>query len=78
VAAQRQAFATATMPNALIVAHAKPDGPRLPSTRDAAADEPKSVVQAASPLSNKKEGSVESEEVVFSAAKTKNGLDMKL
>ena len=78
MAAQRQAFATATMPNALIVAHANPDGPRLPSTRDPAADEPKSVVQAASPLSNKKEGSVEVEEVVFSAAKTKNGLDMKL
>ena len=77
MAAQRQAFATPIMPNALIVAQAKPDGPRLPSTRDAAADEPKSVVQAASPLSNKKEGSVD-EEVVFSAAKTKNGLDMKL
>jgi len=34
------------MPKALVAAHAKPDGPRLPSASEAAADELISVVRA--------------------------------
>lgn len=82
-AALKQARTTAIIPNALVAAHAKPDGPRLPSTKDAAADELISVVSAdisTNPLSNEKEGSKKCEEVEFrlSAAEIKRRENMKL
>lgn len=76
-AALRQARTTAIIPKALVAAHAKPNGPRLPRTKETAADEPISIVRddtSTSPLPNEMGGRVESEEVAFrfSAAETEN------
>jgi hypothetical protein len=75
VAALRQAFTTAIMPKALVAAHAKPEGPRLPNASEAAADELISVVRAdisTNPLSSDIDGNASDEIVAFcSVAETK-------
>jgi hypothetical protein len=70
VAALRHALTTAIIPKALVAAHARPDGPRLPSAREAAADELISVVRldiSTNPLSNEIDG-IANVEFVFSSA----------